>query len=403
MKLIYKYIACLLILTVAGFMNSCSDMNELSDRFLDDGEIVYAARVNDALVAPGEGRARIMLLIDSYRIETVRVYWNNYADSIDIHVGNDAGLMAPSLLAKLIEINEYYQYFIQLIEAGDLRAFEYTIENLPEGDYLFHMVSFDKFGNKSLPGELSGAVFGSNYQNGLRNRPINTLYLEETDLKVFWGTLLTGIVGMEVTYTNTDDEVVTDTIPGTEQQSVFANYAKDFSYRTIFQPDILCIDSFYTDFNSVKVELKKIKGITTQDSYASSIKDMDDMGSYGAGKAVDGNPDTFWQSKAGASYPHSIFFDLGARYDVAKVELTTPSAINNFADFIIQGSTNRIAWNPKEVPTPEPPVLLRFANTTGPQAFYPEDINARYLRIFMINGAKDFAQLSEITVYERIK
>ena len=74
----------------------------------------------------GNGRVKMELFINAQRIEKLRIYWNAYTDSIDFNVGGQVG------------------------------EFSLMIENLPEREYLFQIVSFDKYGNRSLPFEATG-------------------------------------------------------------------------------------------------------------------------------------------------------------------------------------------------------------------------------------------------------
>ncbi len=355
MKLIYKYI---IFLTVIGFMNSCSDMNELSDRFLDEGEIVYAAKVSNAIAYPGKDRLKIELYIYSQRVEKVRVYWNNYADSVDVQTG------------------------------GEIGVYE-TIVNLQQGSYLFHLVSLDKYGNKSLPVELSGEVFGEDYEENLVNRPIKSAYIDGTTLNVSWGTPRSGTIETEITYTNKNDEEITIIVPNTQEHSEFENFAKDFKYRTVYQPNEYCIDKFYTNYNSVVVDQRKIDKSTitvTASSFESG---------YAPGNTIDDNPATFWQSKSSANYPHSIAYKLDTRYDIAKIELTASNMANDFTEFILQGSTNGINW--KDYGT------FKFLDTNEPQVFYPDNImNVRHIQIVMTKGTRNYTQFGEFTVYEQL-
>ena len=109
--MIVKYIIPLLIFCVGVFSTSCDDMDALHIGFLEEGETIYAAKVDSASVGPGNGRVKMELFINAQRIEKLRIYWNAYTDSIDFNVGGQVG------------------------------EFSLMIENLPEREYLFQIVS----------------------------------------------------------------------------------------------------------------------------------------------------------------------------------------------------------------------------------------------------------------------
>jgi hypothetical protein len=99
-------------------------MNDLHDKYLK-GEDIYAAKVDSVVFHPGKDSIQLDLMITSQRIQFVRIYWNDYSDSIDVSVNNQTGI------------------FTKMIETG-------LIENIR----IFILVSFDTFGNKSLPFEI---------------------------------------------------------------------------------------------------------------------------------------------------------------------------------------------------------------------------------------------------------
>ena len=128
------------------FVVGCSEMNELSDRFLDKGATIYAAKVDSAAANTGANQIEIIVYVKTERVDFVRIYWNNYGDSSDIKVGN-----TPGIYRKLISIPE-------------------------PSLYLFNLVSFDAFGNKSLPYEVTGTVIGDDFIANLSQRRITAAY-----------------------------------------------------------------------------------------------------------------------------------------------------------------------------------------------------------------------------------
>jgi hypothetical protein len=220
MKFNNLYIICI-VFTVFSTL-SCSKMNDLHQPYLDEGEIVYAAKVDS--VAPRAGRNRIQLemFIISQRIENVRVYWNEYSDSVDIAVANQTGSKMKIL------------------------------ENMEEKGYIFQLVSIDKFGHRSLPFEVSGKVYGDRFQASLTNRAITSkTALVDGKTTINWSGAVDKGVRCDLTYINTSGEQVTTKVPMNVTKTELLDLASDLKYRTLFLPEATAIDTFYTDYRSI--------------------------------------------------------------------------------------------------------------------------------------------------------
>jgi hypothetical protein len=214
------YIACLALL--AFFTQSCDKMNDLHSPYLDAGEIIYAAKVDS--VAPGAGNKRIQLemFVISQRIETMRIYWNDYKDSLNVQIGQKTG------------------------------TWKTMLNNMPEKGYIFKYVSIDKYGHRSLPFEVTGNVYGDRFQAMLSNRVISkTTALVAGKTTITWSGAVDKGVRCDVTYKSTAGTDVTLKVPMTTTSTVITDLASDFKYRTLFLPEKTAIDTFYTDFKAV--------------------------------------------------------------------------------------------------------------------------------------------------------
>ena len=67
MKNNYNYLWIVLI----SFLVSCSDMNDLHQPYLDQGEHIYAAKVDAVVVRPGNERIQLDLFYTAQRIKRV--------------------------------------------------------------------------------------------------------------------------------------------------------------------------------------------------------------------------------------------------------------------------------------------------------------------------------------------
>lgn len=222
----FKIIYFICIALAAFAIHSCSEMNELHDVWLEDGEIVYGAKVDSVSANGGNERIELELFVVDQRIEIIRIYWNDYVDSLDVVVNNQVD------------------------------TFVTMLENMEEKGYVFHMVSFDKFGNPSLPFEAVGKVYGSRYQQSLVNRRLSQVNpISPEHLELEWSGIVEGATRCDIVYTNVNGETVILPVPISEQKTVIhdIDMAKGMTYNTVFKPEENAIDEFVTDW--VEVEL----------------------------------------------------------------------------------------------------------------------------------------------------
>jgi hypothetical protein len=251
---------------------SCSKMNDLHESYMTNGEIIYAAKVDSVNTYPGKNRVILDVGISSRRIETVRIYWNDYADSADIAVNNQVG------------------------------SFSKTLANMEEKDHIFYLVGFDRFGNRSLPFEASGTVYGDRFQNSLSNRTIQTIVAEEGALSIVWGGSPDNAVYCELIYTDKQGQERTLLVPASENATSIADWSAGLRYRTSFLPSVTAIDTLYTDWRTVSNIPKKYSrtGWT-----AESRNGNHNWGANGGQPqlVLDGDRNTGWHSTASPPSP----------------------------------------------------------------------------------------------------
>ncbi len=220
MKTKYLYGTIIAIITFISF--SCSKMNDLHQEYLDEGEIIYAAKVDSVAPHAGNKRIQLEMFIVSQRIEKLRIFWNDKNDSSDVEVANQVG-------TKTI-----------------------LLDNLMEKSYIFQLVSFDKFGNPSLPYEVTGKVYGPNFQSTLTNRVIKSKTpVVAGKTTITWSGTVDKGVRCDLTYVNLNDITVDRKVPMSELSTVITDFKSDMKYRTLFLPEPTAIDTFYTDYKSV--------------------------------------------------------------------------------------------------------------------------------------------------------
>ena len=220
MKISNLYIICIALL--AFFTQSCTKMNDLHQPYLDAGEVIYAAKVDSVASRAGKGRIELEMFILAQRIDKVRIYWNDYKDSVDVQNDNRTDSIAT------------------------------IIGNLAEKGYIFKYVSFDKFGHQSLPFEVTGNVYGDRFQSTLSNRVIKSITtLNNGKLTIIWSGAVDKGVRCDLVYKNTAGVIVTKKVPMTQTSTILTDMASDLKYQTLFLPEKMAIDTFYTDFKII--------------------------------------------------------------------------------------------------------------------------------------------------------
>jgi hypothetical protein len=222
----------LFIISSALFI-ACSDMNELHQKYIDQGEKIYAAKVDSVNVRPGDGRIQLDLFYSSMRITKSIIYWNNRNDSLE------AGL-----------------------PASGKEGVPVLLEDMEEDSYSFEIVTLDKDNNRSLIVEALGEVYGENYKTSLFNVSVINAEMVGSDAQITWGTVSSesGIFGIELKYTdmlNEEHDVKIDVATGEEQPiTILQNYLKGtkFKYRTLVKPETMAIDTFYAGFQQESVK-----------------------------------------------------------------------------------------------------------------------------------------------------
>ena len=70
-----------LLVLLLILVSSCSKMNDMHQMYLDEGEILYAAKLDSVASNPGKDRIEFEMFALSQRIDKVRIYWNDNNDS----------------------------------------------------------------------------------------------------------------------------------------------------------------------------------------------------------------------------------------------------------------------------------------------------------------------------------
>lgn len=226
MRTLSYIIGCLLLLS------ACRKQDDYK-KFIKNGEILYTGKADSLQVHPGRNRVELSwLLIADPKVSRSKIYWNNRRDSASIDIKRSAGV----------------------------DTIRFVINNLEERAYGFEVFNFDKDGNISVRTEANGFVYGPLYEDALLSRAIGNTEMRDGNAVIPWANIDTtgGIIAMQLQYTSSD-HVLHDTIIHAEpevQVTILRNYlsASNFRYRTLYLPDPLAVDTFYTTFASAGIK-----------------------------------------------------------------------------------------------------------------------------------------------------
>lgn len=218
-------VACLLLAMVA-----CRKMDDYKENYLGNGTITYAGKIDSVKAHPGDGRLMISgLLIADPKITQVRIYWNNKADSFVLPITRSAGV-------------------------DTIRA---ILNKMEEAVKSFTIVTFDKYGNRSVEVTVAGRVYGDVYKSLLLNRTVKQAEMQGDSVVVNWNVLdaSTGALGSQLEFTDNNNTVKKRYVARADTRTVLKNFkpGTKYSYRTVFLPDTLAIDTFYSAYQSLGV------------------------------------------------------------------------------------------------------------------------------------------------------
>lgn len=209
---------------------SCSKMDDYK-KFTDGGEISYTGKLDSVKINSGKYRVVINgLFLADPKVKKCVIYWNNKADSVVIPV----------------------------TRTSKVDTLKFTITNINEGVQNFTILTYDDAGNRSIPVYRTGRVYGERYQETLFNRGINSAFTNEAgSTTIDWGGMdrVSGVFATEVIYTNNSNTEKTIRVPIDINNYVLANFKEKSTirYRSLFLPDTLSIDTFYTAYESLYI------------------------------------------------------------------------------------------------------------------------------------------------------
>src|SRR5690606_30605246 len=142
-------------------IGSCKKLDHNYRQFVDNGETIYIGKADSIVVRGGDNRAEVSwLLLSDPKVSHYKFFWNNGRDSIENSV----------------------------VKTDNVDTIRVMLDNMSEGTHHFEIMTFDKYGNSSVPARASGKVYGEQYQRTILNgnRTVRALQREGRDLSITW-------------------------------------------------------------------------------------------------------------------------------------------------------------------------------------------------------------------------
>lgn len=227
MKKIIKL--CPVLFALCLLCANCTDMDEYK-KYIADGEIIYPQKADSIKSYPGKNRIMLEWLIIDPKVDFCRVYWNQDGErkTVDIPVDN----------------HDY--------ESDTVRV---VIDDLEESSYIFDVISFDEFGNTSIPSEVEESAYGQIYEASLVNRVLKSKEYDASGLTLEWYGADETEVAVLLSYTDLTGTRKDIIIPQSSTEIILPDFNVEypFYYRTSYVPVPNAIDTFYAAIEEERV------------------------------------------------------------------------------------------------------------------------------------------------------
>lgn len=369
MKRIITYIQLMLVVFT---LIKCTDINDIHDEYLKNGETIYIAKVDSVDAYSGNKRIMLRLYTGNPQISTFAIFWNEGSDSLIVPIENR---ISPDYIDVMI---------------GDQNR-------VMEGkSYVFEIYSRDKNGHRSIKYEQLGEIYGDSYQASLQNHYYKSAIFDGKDstLNITWFSSIDKTeIAVEFNYTDkrTGSPISSKIGVGELTTTKISDIDTDYpvSYRTLFLPEPDAIDTFYTDF--LPIELVEIKNVALNKPVLAS----DVLAAYTANMAVDGLLTNASRWVSNTPGEHWIEIDLQEEYDIFSLATWTGSGgtfgypTPNFIFQVDEGGT----WKD---------IVTVTGNTNSQYQIEFDPVKTRKVRYF-VPYYTDNIRLYEIAVYAKKK
>jgi hypothetical protein len=214
----------------------CSEMNDVHDEYLRNGEVLYIGRIDSARVLAGKERFLLRYWITDPRAKILKIYWSQKTDSVVVDIPAHQPLDSIDVII------------------GDAQR------TIRENNYTIQMICTDGEGTRSVLYEENGNVYGQKFMATLLERLIKQVkYNSSTSqLTIDWTAASSAKeIGIELSYYDLDNILVVTKLTtnqiGTQTILDQIDITKDLSCRTMYLPENMAIDTFYTDSKRIVI------------------------------------------------------------------------------------------------------------------------------------------------------
>ena len=342
MKNIIRYIACGLS---AFLMTACGDMYEIHEKYLEMGEETYLGAVQDLSAYSGFNRVKLEWYLNADpRISSCVITWEGNENPVVVPVPENRVIKDPIS----------------------------TIIDLPEGKYIFNMITRSDTGKESLVRTIAGEVYGSTYQASLSAQGINSISADLNGVTINW-VPLEGCTGTTLTYTNNEGKEKIIKVDEGQTSTVIPDAVLKTSFKLIstFKP----ADDAFDDIPTLEKRMDFPAYYT--------------ISKYGIATCIlDGDLASFWHSQwkgegANPPLPHEIIIDMKSQQDILSIELARRQGNGDTKTVIFSIGESEEHWTelgqlnfPSEKATNAQTLLL------------PEPVRGRYIRA-LVTGSNN--------------
>lgn len=362
-----------LLMTICALF-ACSKMDDTYIDFVKKGSITYVGIPDSVKVHPGKNRLKLSWLITDPTSTQAKIFWRNKSDSLIVPID-----LSPNSNKMDIWLN-----------------------NMAEGTYSFDIKIYDKHQNNSVNTNVIGKVYGDTYINSLLARPVKSAIFENRKVTINWGSADLSVIGTQVDYTDRAGKAQQLFIPVTttnSENSELPDYDMalhpTFSYTTLYVPDTLAIDTFFTAPQTVKVTGPPKEYVRT--GWTAGTEDYDIPSGRVPQNVLDNNASTIWHMDKTRSYPHTITIDMKTVNLINGFTYNQRTPLDGAAKLVeIQVSTDNITWRSLGAYTFENLASKQYLDLLEPASF-------RYFKMVVRSDYKNgsFTAISEIGAYTR--
>jgi hypothetical protein len=221
--------------------------------YLDEGEIIYAGRMNYIIASTGKNRARLLgLWVYGVNQNRCAISWTNpislTKETREFPI-DPAKHQSKIPLDTLLRVDSALS--ASLLDTLLAHGYVFELDSLEEGQHDFSLVLFDPQGNASIPIVSSVYVYGQAYEKSLINRnikSISTVKINGSDaVHIRWvNSRAVALTGCILQYQKSDGAIETLSVAVSDTATDLTSYLPGgkWGYTTTYLPNG-SMDAFY--------------------------------------------------------------------------------------------------------------------------------------------------------------